>query len=90
MNFFGHAIVASWTSVEPAFVLGSMVPDFANMVGARVPRVFHEGVARGVEFHHATDRVFHIFLGEPSIEQKQKVYIRIRKQLRSAIAANRN
>jgi hypothetical protein len=59
MNFFGHAVVASWTSVEPAFVLGAMVPDFANMVGARVPGVTHEEIARGVAYHHETDRVFH-------------------------------
>ncbi|HVU03592.1 MAG TPA: hypothetical protein VHE30_17655 [Polyangiaceae bacterium] len=59
MNFFGHAVVASWTSTEPAFVLGAMVPDFANMVGTRVPPVSHEVVRRGVDFHHATDRVFH-------------------------------
>jgi hypothetical protein len=59
MNFFGHAVVASWTTVEPAFVLGAMVPDFANMVGARVPSVTHEEIARGVAHHHETDRVFH-------------------------------
>ena len=59
MNFFGHAMIATWQSTEPAFVLGAMLPDFATMIGARVPRVDHDGVASGVRFHHDTDRVFH-------------------------------
>lgn len=59
MNFFGHAIVATWHSDEPAFVLGAMLPDFATMIGERVPSVLHSVLESGVAFHHATDRVFH-------------------------------
>ena len=59
MNFFGHAMVATWQSTHPGFVLGAMLPDFATMIGARVPKVGHADVASGVAFHHDTDRVFH-------------------------------
>lgn len=59
MNFFGHAVVATWRSGEPAFVLGAMLPDFATMIGERVPPVVHSVLEAGVAFHHATDRVFH-------------------------------
>ncbi|HEX7671723.1 MAG TPA: hypothetical protein VF395_19150 [Polyangiaceae bacterium] len=59
MNFFGHAVVATWQSAHPGFVLGAMLPDFATMIGARVPSVNHADVASGVRFHHDTDRVFH-------------------------------
>jgi hypothetical protein len=59
VNFFSHAVVASWQSSEAGFVLGSMLPDFATMLGARVPGVRHPELEAGVAFHHATDRVFH-------------------------------
>lgn len=59
MNFFGHAVVASWQSSSPGFVLGAMVPDFATMIGARVPSATDDAVSAGIDFHHATDRVFH-------------------------------
>ena len=59
MNFFGHAIVASFRSSEPGFILGAMLPDFATMIGERVPSVRHQHLETGVAFHHATDRVFH-------------------------------
>jgi hypothetical protein len=59
VNFFGHAVVATWRSAEPGFVLGAMLPDFATMLGTRPPVVHHAGVADGVAFHHETDRVFH-------------------------------
>lgn len=59
VNFFGHAVVASWHSSEPGFILGSMLPDFATMIGDRVPEVSHQELESGVDFHHATDRVFH-------------------------------
>ena len=36
MNFFGHALAASWRSREPGFALGSMLPDFASMCGMRL------------------------------------------------------
>lgn len=59
MNFFAHALVASWRSRSPAYALGAMLPDLAGMVGARTPPVEHLEVAAGVELHHATDRAFH-------------------------------
>lgn len=59
MNFFGHAMVATWQSTRPGFVLGAMLPDFATMIGARVPLVSHADLRSGILFHHDTDRVFH-------------------------------
>lgn len=60
MNFFGHAAVASWLAADsPGFVLGSMLPDFANMCGTRLAEMGHPELRAGVELHHRTDRVFH-------------------------------
>ncbi|MFW5920262.1 MAG: hypothetical protein ACOCUS_00380 [Polyangiales bacterium] len=59
MNFFGHATVATWHRVEPAFVLGSMLPDFASMMRIRLGEVRHRQVGAGVELHHRTDAAFH-------------------------------
>jgi hypothetical protein len=59
MNFFGHAVVASWRSAHPAFVLGAMLPDFATMIRARPPSSSHREISLGIGFHHATDQVFH-------------------------------
>jgi hypothetical protein len=59
VNFFGHAVVATWQSDRPGFVLGAMLPDFATMLGTRPPAVEHTELSRGVHFHHQTDRVFH-------------------------------
>jgi acyl carrier protein phosphodiesterase len=59
VNFFAHALVASWHSPSPAYALGAMLPDLAGMVGARTPAVDHAELAAGVELHHTTDRAFH-------------------------------
>ena len=59
MNFFSHAAVARRFSEEPAFLLGAMLPDFASMLGVRLPAVSHATLERGVDFHHLTDRIFH-------------------------------
>ena len=61
MNFFGHAAVASWTSDTPAIVLGSMLPDFATMSGARIANdgAHEPALGRGSDIHHATDATFH-------------------------------
>ena len=59
MNFFGHAVLASRLGGGPDFVLGSMLPDFAAMSGARVQRVHRPDLLAGVEYHHRTDAVFH-------------------------------
>lgn len=68
MNFFAHAVVASWHSSDARVVLGAMLPDLAGMTGIRL----HGAVAtevelqRGIDLHHATDAAFHtasIFTG---------------------------
>lgn len=59
MNFFGHAVVASWKNPAPEFVLGAMLPDLANMLGTRTPGQPHPALVEGVAFHHRTDHVFH-------------------------------
>jgi hypothetical protein len=59
VNFFGHAVLAAWRSASPAYVLGAMLPDFANMIGARAPTVLESVTEDGVRFHHQTDAVFH-------------------------------
>ena len=59
MNFFGHAVVASWEARTSGFVLGSMLPDFAAMCGARLASIDHPELCAGLALHHRTDRVFH-------------------------------
>ena len=59
MNFFGHSVLAVRRSAEPAFVLGSMLPDFATMIRARPPRTEHADIESGMQFHWRTDEVFH-------------------------------
>jgi len=59
MNFFAHAALALWRSDDPRFVLGSMLPDFAGMLGLRVLRIDDRALAAGVTYHHATDAAFH-------------------------------
>lgn len=59
MNFFGHALVASWIEASPRWVLGAMLPDFASMARVRHAGADDEMVARGIAFHHRTDDAFH-------------------------------
>jgi acyl carrier protein phosphodiesterase len=59
VNYFGHAAVASWRSAAPGTVLGSMIPDFSTMSGARVESTADLDLAAGIELHHATDAAFH-------------------------------
>lgn len=59
MNFYGHCWLARFDRDEAAFALGSMLPDFAGMSGARLVRADHEAIAAGVSHHHAVDAVFH-------------------------------
>jgi hypothetical protein len=59
LNFFGHAVVASWLRPEVAYVLGSMLPDFASMIGARVPPIGDADVMAGTADHHVIDELFH-------------------------------
>lgn len=59
MNFFGHTVLAVRRSTDPAFVLGSMLPDFATMIRARSPRTAHADIDSGMQFHWKTDEAFH-------------------------------
>jgi hypothetical protein len=59
VNFFGHAVVASWEREAPGFVLGSMLPDFATMSETRLVDVDDPELRAGVALHHRTDQVFH-------------------------------
>jgi len=60
VNFFGHALAATWRDREPAFALGAMLPDFAGMCGMRLHAALDPETAAGVDYHHATDRAFHM------------------------------
>jgi acyl carrier protein phosphodiesterase len=61
VNFIGHATIALWQRSEPAFVLGSMLPDFASMAGGRLQHdaELDASLAHGIALHHRTDDVFH-------------------------------
>lgn len=59
MNFYGHAYLASEQCAEPAFLFGSMLPDFCTMSGLRLAHATDAVVRAGVEHHHDTDEVFH-------------------------------
>ena len=59
MNFFGHTVIASSFHGDPRFLLGSMLPDFAGMVGVRLGAVENPIVRAGIDMHHRTDNVFH-------------------------------
>ena len=59
MNFFAHAVVASWHSREPLFVFGAMLPDLIGMTGVRLAGTTDEALRRGIDLHHATDAAFH-------------------------------
>jgi hypothetical protein len=59
VNFFGHAWVAGCFSASDAFILGSMLPDLANMLRTSAPEARHHEISAGIRHHHETDRVFH-------------------------------
>jgi hypothetical protein len=59
VNFVGHAHTSRWQQHDPHFALGTMLPDFASMLGARPPHVGHEVVQAGVAHHHVIDQIFH-------------------------------
>jgi len=59
MNFLGHAAAARWTTDDPRFVLGAMLPDFAHMGGVRRIAPRDAIASAGVAFHHKTDEAFH-------------------------------
>ncbi len=78
MNFFSHAAVARRFSAEPEFVLGAMLPDFASMLGARLPPVSHPTLERGVDFHHLTDRIFHDLTSFQALTREAHGALRLR------------
>jgi hypothetical protein len=59
LNFFGHAVAASWRGDSTRFALGAMLPDFASMLGARIEAVDEPEVSGGIAWHHLTDAAFH-------------------------------
>ena len=59
MNFFGHAILAARDHDAPAFLLGSMLPDFISMVRGKPELEDGSLLAQGVAHHHAVDHAFH-------------------------------
>jgi len=59
MNYFGHALVASWQLAAPGVVLGAMLPDFSTMCRAKLAGVAPAEVEAGLALHHRTDAVFH-------------------------------
>lgn len=59
MNYFGHALVASWRGAAPATTLGAMLPDFATMCGGKLAAAQAPLVDEGLALHHATDAAFH-------------------------------
>ncbi|HSC88162.1 MAG TPA: hypothetical protein VLC09_12855 [Polyangiaceae bacterium] len=59
VNYLGHAAIAQEASRDPYFVLGSMLPDLANMLRVRLPRLDDPRLTDGVRFHERCDAVFH-------------------------------
>jgi hypothetical protein len=59
VNIFGHAWVATAIEADPAFVLGSLLPDIEQLVGGAIASIDDPAVARGVQCHHRTDAQFH-------------------------------
>jgi hypothetical protein len=61
MNFVGHIAVGCAVRdapADPAYLLGTALPDFAAMAGVRLGRAGGE-LGDGIAVHHATDTVFH-------------------------------
>ncbi|MEN9577830.1 MAG: hypothetical protein RJA70_839 [Pseudomonadota bacterium] len=75
MNFFGHAVVASWASDDPALAFGAMLPDFGHMLGLTRIDSSHPTIRAGIALHHASDDVFHNGL----------TFVRLQNQGRAAL-----
>lgn len=89
MNFFGHAVAAHWVDPSPAFGYGAMLPDLISMVGGRRFECNDEQVARGVRFHHLTDRCFHedpTFAELEASSRKELAELGVRKGPRRALS----
>ena len=59
MNYFGHVALACRFSGSPEFLLGSMLPDLAGIIGCTTPHCTLRAVQQGVRFHLLTDEEFH-------------------------------
>ncbi len=59
MNFFGHAWLGAQHLEDPAFVLGTMLPDLAPMAGLHIASMDDGPLDVGRRFHVATDGAFH-------------------------------
>ena len=59
MNYFGHVALACRFSASPEFLLGSMLPDLAGIIGCATPHCALQAVQLGVVFHLLTDEEFH-------------------------------
>jgi hypothetical protein len=59
LNFFSHvAVVAKFTQDE-GVAFGSMFPDFAGLLGIKVPTTQNTTILVGFTVHHETDKIFH-------------------------------
>lgn len=59
MNFVGHIHIALFeTAPSDAFLVGSMLPDFASMARVRLSTASGD-LAEGIAHHHRTDERFH-------------------------------
>ncbi|HEX2735133.1 MAG TPA: hypothetical protein VHM70_26185 [Polyangiaceae bacterium] len=79
MNFFGHAVIASWARPDPAFALGAMLPDLGRMLGARHVSSEDPALGAGIAFHHESDRVFHQSRVFAEFERAALAYFRERR-----------
>jgi hypothetical protein len=61
VNFYGHAVVATWDADDADFVLGSMMPDLLAMVslGEGMLQAPSPRLAAGLAHHHRVDGLFH-------------------------------
>lgn len=59
MNFVGHVHIGLLEpNADDAFLVGTMLPDFASMARVRLTTATGR-VAAGIEHHHRTDAHFH-------------------------------
>ena len=78
MNFFGHAVVACWFDRSPEFVLGAMLPDFAAMLGVRLPSLTDPRFAPGIALHHQTDAAFHATTAFSELSRRARQELAVR------------
>ncbi len=87
MNFFGHACLAARRDPSAGFVLGAMLPDLVNMLGASRVSSTRAPTAAGIRFHHATDHVFHESQTFKELAHASSAWLRERAVSRGAARA---